>query len=176
MGELFGIGGVENAGPVAQDLGHVVTADDECRLRWRGRALPLIVSCMNSTSSYTIHKLTDTDDMAPKYGLDEQGEARFATDDLAAEQTGLSLQSLKPGKRQAFGHRHDTAEEVYVVLSGSGRMKLDDEIADIGAMDAIRVAPAVTRAFEAGPEGLEWLVFGPRCKGDGEVLQGWWSD
>ncbi len=135
-----------------------------------------IVEDMSDTATYTIHKLTDTTDMAPEYGLDEQGEARFATDDLAAEQTGVSLQSLHPGKRQAFGHHHDEAEEVYVVLSGSGRVKLDDEIQDIGALDAIRVAPGVTRAFEAGPDGLQWLAFGPRRKGDGEVLQGWWSD
>jgi uncharacterized cupin superfamily protein len=129
-----------------------------------------------TTASYTIHKLTDTQDMAPKYGLDEQGETRFATDDLAAEQTGVSLQRLHPGKRQAFGHRHDEAEEVYVVIAGSGRVKLDDEIQEIGTLDAIRVAPKVTRAFEAGPEGLEVLAFGPRCKGDGEVLQGWWTN
>lgn len=114
--------------------------------------------------------------MAPKYGLDEQGETRFATKDLAAEQTGVSLQRLKPGKRQAFGHHHDDAEEVYVVLSGSGRVKLDDDIEEIAAMHAIRVAPTVTRAFEAGPDGLEWLVFGPRREGDGAVVQGWWSD
>jgi mannose-6-phosphate isomerase-like protein (cupin superfamily) len=129
-----------------------------------------------TTARYTIHALTDTEDMAPKYGLDVQGEARFATDDLAAEQTGVSLQSLLAGKRQAFGHRHDQAEEVYVVLSGSGRVKLDDDIEEISAMDAIRVAPAVTRAFEAGPDGLQLLAFGPRHRGDGEVIQGWWSD
>jgi uncharacterized cupin superfamily protein len=128
------------------------------------------------TTRYTIHALTDTEDMAPKYGLDVQGEARFATDDLAAEQTGVSLQRLHPGKRQVFGHRHDQAEEVYVVLSGSGRVKLDDDIEDIRALDAIRVAPAVTRAFEAGPDGLQLLAFGPRHRDDGEVLQGWWTD
>ena len=131
---------------------------------------------MTTTSTYTIHKLTATEDVAPKYGFGEQGEARFATGDLGASDTGVSLYHLKPGMRQAFGHRHDAAEEVYVVLSGAGRVKLDDEIADIGALDAIRVAPAVTRAFEAGPDGMDWLAFGPRHEGDGEVLQGWWSD
>jgi uncharacterized cupin superfamily protein len=128
------------------------------------------------TARYTIHALTDSEDMAPKHGLDIQGEARFATEDLGAEQTGVSLQSLHPGKRQAFGHRHDRAEEVYVVLSGSGRVKLDDDIEDIRALDAIRVAPAVTRAFEAGPDGLQLLAFGPRHRDDGEVLRGWWTD
>jgi mannose-6-phosphate isomerase-like protein (cupin superfamily) len=83
----------------------------------------------------------------------------------------VSLQLVKPGKRHAFAHRHQEAEEVYVVLSGSGRVKLDDEIVEVGPMDAIRVAPAVTRAFEAGPEGLELLVFGPRHEGDAEIVQ-----
>jgi mannose-6-phosphate isomerase-like protein (cupin superfamily) len=128
------------------------------------------------TTRYTIHALADSEDMAPKYGLDSQGEARFATKDLAAEQTGVSLQSLKPGKRQMFGHRHDEAEEVYVVLSGSGRVKLDDDIEEITAMDAIRVSPTVTRAFEAGPDGMQVLAFGPHRSGDGEVILGWWSD
>jgi mannose-6-phosphate isomerase-like protein (cupin superfamily)/quinol monooxygenase YgiN len=125
---------------------------------------------------FTIEKLTDTEDMAPKFGLGEMGEARFVSEDLAAQQIGVSHQRLLPGKRQPFAHRHDRAEEVYVVLSGSGRVKLDDEIEQIGELDAIRVAPAVTRAFEAGPDGLEFIVFGARRRGDGEVLQDWWSD
>jgi mannose-6-phosphate isomerase-like protein (cupin superfamily) len=131
---------------------------------------------MNSPTAYTIHKLTDSEDVAPKFGFGEHGETRFATGDLAAEQTGVSLQRLRPGVRQAFGHRHDEAEEVYVVLSGSGRVKLDDDIEEIGTLDAIRVAPAVTRALEAGPDGLEVLIFGPHHKGDGELVHGWWSD
>ena len=83
----------------------------------------------------------------------------------------MSLQLVKPGKRHAFAHRHQEAEEVYVVLSGTGRVKLDDEIVEVGPMDAIRVSPSVTRAFEAGPEGLELLVFGPRHEGDAEIVQ-----
>jgi mannose-6-phosphate isomerase-like protein (cupin superfamily) len=65
---------------------------------------------------------------------------------------------------------------VYVVLAGSGRVKLDEDIVEVTRLDAIRVAPEVTRAFEAGPEGIEILAFGPRHEGDGEVIQGWWSD
>jgi len=125
---------------------------------------------------YTIETLTDTEDSAPKFGFGEIGEARFASDDLAAEQTGVGHHRLRPGKRQAFGHRHERAEEVYLVLSGAGRVKLDNEIEEIGVLDAIRVAPTVIRAFEAGPEGLELVVFGPRYNGDGELLQEWWTD
>ncbi|MFI5009594.1 MAG: cupin domain-containing protein [Solirubrobacterales bacterium] len=125
---------------------------------------------------HTIKNLEDVDDMAAKSGLGELGEARFARQDLNAQHTGLSHQRLNPGKRQAFGHRHQQAEEIYLVLSGSGRIKLDEEILEIKRLDAIRVAPATTRAFEAGPEGLEFVVFGPHHSGDGEMVQGWWSD
>jgi mannose-6-phosphate isomerase-like protein (cupin superfamily) len=88
----------------------------------------------------------------------------------------VSHQRLKPGKRQAFAHKHDQAEEVYVVLKGSGRVKLDDEILDIDTLDAIRVSPGVIRQFEAGPDGIELLAVGPRRDGDGETLPGWWAD
>jgi mannose-6-phosphate isomerase-like protein (cupin superfamily) len=127
-------------------------------------------------ATYTLKKLTDVEDSAVKFGIAEIQEARFAKNDLDAEQTGVSHQRLKPGKRQAFAHKHDKAEEIYVVMAGSGRVKLDDEILDVSTLDAVRVAPGVTRAFEAGPEGIEWLAFGPRCDGDGEVLPGWWAD
>jgi mannose-6-phosphate isomerase-like protein (cupin superfamily) len=83
---------------------------------------------------------------------------------------------LKPARRQPFGHRHDDAEEVYLVLAGSGRMRLDDDIVEINPRDAIRVAPQVTRAFESGPEGLELIAFGARHEGDGELAHGWWED
>lgn len=125
---------------------------------------------------YTIQTLTDAADMAAGFGLGEMGEARFVSDDLAAQQTGVSHHRLRPGRRQPFGHRHRQAEEVYVVLSGSGRVKLDDAIRAVGPLDAIRVSAPVMRAFEAGPDGLELLAFGPRRRGDSELLQDWWSD
>jgi quercetin dioxygenase-like cupin family protein len=126
--------------------------------------------------SYTIKNLTETTDSAPKFGLGELGEAHFPREELGAEKTGLAYQVLNPGKRQAFGHRHDKAEEVYVVLSGGGRVRLDDEIVEIKALDAIRVEPSVTRAFEAGPDGLAWMAFGPHHEKDGEMDQEFWTD
>ena len=125
---------------------------------------------------YTLMKLTDVEDSALKFGMSDIQEARFAGDDLGAEQTGLSLHSVKAGQRQPFGHKHDVAEEVYVVLAGSGRVKLDDEIVGIEKLDAIRVSPGVMRAFEADDSGLQLLAFGPHHEGDGELIQGWWSD
>jgi len=125
---------------------------------------------------FTLKNLAEVDDSAPKFGYAEVQEARFAKDELEAEQTGVSYQRVKPGKRQAFAHRHERAEEVYVVLGGSGQAKLEDQLVELRALDAIRVAPGVTRAFQAGPDGLELLAFGPRHDGDGDVLPGWWSD
>ena len=96
---------------------------------------------------YTIKNLRDVEDMAATQGFGEVQEARFAHGELDAEQIGISLQRVKPGKRHAFAQRHKQAEEVYVVVSGSGRVKLDDDVKEIGPLDAIRVGPTVTRAF-----------------------------
>jgi mannose-6-phosphate isomerase-like protein (cupin superfamily) len=128
------------------------------------------------TAPYTHKKLTDVEDSAPKFGYGELQEARFARNDLDAEQTGISHHRVRPGKRQGFAHRHDKAEEVYVVISGSGRVKLDDDIVELEPLDAIRISPGVVRAFEGGPDGLELVVAGPHYENDGELLQGWWDD
>jgi quercetin dioxygenase-like cupin family protein len=121
--------------------------------------------------SYTIKNLKEVEDMAASQGLGEVQEARFAHGDLNAEQTGVSLQRVKPGKRHANAHRHKEMEEIYVVISGSGRIKLDDNVEEVGPLDAIRIAPAVTRSFEAGDDGLEFLAFSPRAQGDAEIVE-----
>ena len=120
---------------------------------------------------YTIKNLREVEDMAAAQGFGDVQEARFAHGELGAEQTGVSLQRVKPGQRHAFAHRHKQAEEIYVVLSGTGRVKLDDEIKDVGPLDAIRVGPSVVRAFEAGDEGLDLLAFSPRAQGDAEIVE-----
>jgi uncharacterized cupin superfamily protein len=120
--------------------------------------------------SYTIKNLQEVSDSAPNFGYQDVQEARFAGKDLGAERTGLAFHRVKPGCRQAFAHRHDEAEEVYVILSGGGRLKLDDEVLDVGPLDAIRIAPNVVRGVEAGDEGIEYLAFGPHHKGDGELV------
>lgn len=128
------------------------------------------------TDPFTHKTLTDVDDSAPGFGFGDVQEARFATGDLDAEDTGVSFHRVKPSKRQGFAHRHEEAEEVYVVVSGSGRVKLDDAIVELGPLDALRVSPGVTRQFEGGDEGLELVAFGPRHEGDGEIIPGWWDD
>jgi mannose-6-phosphate isomerase-like protein (cupin superfamily) len=128
------------------------------------------------STDYTHTNLAGVEDAAPAMGIAGPQEIRFARDALEARDTGLTHHRLRPGCRQAIGHRHDHAEEVYVVLSCSGRGKLGDDIIEISALDAIRVAPPVMRSFEAGPDGLELLAIGPHHAGDGEVVPGWWSD
>lgn len=127
-------------------------------------------------SDYTHKNLREVKDSAPGFGFGEMGEIRFAKDDLDAERTGFTHIKLKPGQRMPFGHKHQEAEEVYVVLAGAGRMKMDDEIVDLVELDAVRVSPEVARGFEAGPDGISLLAFGARHDGDGEVLQNWWVD
>ena len=120
--------------------------------------------------------LNDVEDSAVKHGFSETQMARFANADLGCETIGLALEGVKPGKRQAFGHRHEADEEVYVIIEGSGAMRLGEETIEVGPLDAIRVAPGVWRAFEAGPDGLQILAFGTHTEGDGEIDPGFWTD
>ena len=127
-------------------------------------------------SPFTLKRLTDVEDSAGRFGMSEIQEAHFAQGELQAADTGISYHRLKPNRRQAFAHRHDAAEEVYVVVAGSGRAKLDDEIVELGPLDALRVAPQVVRSFEAGPDGLDYVATGARHERDGEVIRDWWTD
>ena len=120
---------------------------------------------------YAKTNLADVEDMAVKHGLSETQEARFPARELGAEQTGMNYLIVKPGQREAFAHRHGQAEEIYLVLRGSGRVRLDDDAESLRPLDVVRVSPGVTRRFEAGPDGLAVLVFGPHVEGDGEVVQ-----
>ncbi|HUO73857.1 MAG TPA: antibiotic biosynthesis monooxygenase [Solirubrobacteraceae bacterium] len=122
----------------------------------------------------TIVNLEEIDDMAARFGYGHVGEARFAARPLKTARTGISHQRLRPGARQAFGHRHHHAEEVYVVLAGSGRVRIDGAVTELRTLDAIRIAPESMRAFEAGPEGMDVLVVGPRHPGDGEIAADYW--
>jgi mannose-6-phosphate isomerase-like protein (cupin superfamily) len=119
---------------------------------------------------YSIKNLRQVEDSAAKHGFSEVGEARFAHSALKAEDTGLSYHVLRANKRQGFAHRHGAAEEIYVVLSGSGRIKLDDDVVELDTMDAVRIAPGTVRALEAGDDGLELLAFGPRHEADHEIV------
>lgn len=128
------------------------------------------------TSPYTHKNLSDVKDSAPDFGFGEFGEMRFAREELEAEDTGFTYHRTDPNIHGEFGHRHQAAEEVYLVISGSGRAKLGDDIIEIERLDTIRVSPTVWRAFSSGPDGLEMIAFGPRHDGDGEVDPQWWKE
>ena len=128
-------------------------------------------------SGYTIVNLKEVEDQAPNFGLSPDLEARMARVALGAERTGLSYQRIAPNFRVPFGHKHKTQEEVYIVISGSLRVKLDDEVKEMRQWDALRVSNEVMRGFEAGPEGAEIIAIGvPGGPGDAEMEQGWWDD
>jgi mannose-6-phosphate isomerase-like protein (cupin superfamily) len=125
---------------------------------------------------YAKQNLRDVQDSAVQHGLSATQEARFPKRDLGAEQTGMNFLIVKPGQREAFAHRHRTAEEIYVVLAGTGRVKLDDELVELAPLDAVRVSPGVVRSFQAGPDGLEVLIFGPHVESDSELVHDFWGE
>jgi hypothetical protein len=127
-------------------------------------------------SGYTIKNLQEIDDAAPGFGLSPSLEARFGRKSLDCEKGGVSYEKLAPNFRVPFGHVHAAQEEVYVIASGSGRIKLEDEILDVKQWDFIRVSPGTTRNFEAGPDGMEIIAFGAGEAGDAETIPGWWAD
>jgi len=109
---------------------------------------------------FTLRNIKDVDDIGPLFDGAPDLEFRAATKALELEQSALSYQRVPPGYRFPYGHTHMKQEEVYVVLRGSGRMKVDDEIVALKEWDAVRVPPGTWRGYEAGPEGLEILVVG----------------
>ncbi len=130
-------------------------------------------------AGYTLKNLKQIEDAAPKFGLSPDLEARFARKELGGETTAVSYQRLAPDFRIPFGHKHTEQEELYVIVSGSGRLKLDDEIVEVAQWDAVRIAAGTMRDFEAGSEGAEFLAFGSPSNGepnDAEMTQDWWAD
>ncbi len=128
--------------------------------------------------SYTVINLKEVQDQAPKFGLSPNLEMRMARVPLELEHSGLSYQRIAPNFRVPFGHNHKTQEEIYVVLSGSLRAKIEDEVVELKPWDAVRVHKDAMRSFEGGPEGAEILAIGAPSTGpgDGDIVQGWWSD
>jgi uncharacterized cupin superfamily protein len=118
----------------------------------------------------------DVENMAESYGLAPDLETHFARKPLGLEGGGFSLQKLAPNFRAPIAHRHQHHEEVYVVVNGGGRVKVEDDVRELRRWDAIRVAPGTARAFEAGPAGLELLAIGFGEGGDSEMLENFWGD
>jgi uncharacterized cupin superfamily protein len=128
-------------------------------------------------ADYTVVNLKEVEDQAPKFGLSPQLEMRMARVALGLENSGISYQRLAPDFRIPFGHKHRNQEEIYVLVGGSVRVKLEDEVVELKPFDAVRVHKDTMRGFEAGPEGAELIAIGaPNTgPGDGDTVQGWWS-
>ena len=129
-------------------------------------------------AGYTLVNLRDVEDMAPKFGYAPNVEARFARVPLELDQSGVSYFRIAPEFRMPFGHRHETQEEIYLVVSGSARIKVDDEVVELRPWDAIRVPPETTRAIEGGPDGVEVVAFGAPTHDnrDAQMVPDWWTD
>jgi mannose-6-phosphate isomerase-like protein (cupin superfamily) len=127
-------------------------------------------------AKFTIKNLKELEDVAAERGSDL--EVRFARKHLDSQHLGVSYFRFGPRFRSPAGHRHREQEEAYVVTSGSGRMRLDDDIVELRQWDVVRVAPEVVRAFEGGPEGLELIAIGSDRPegGDGELVKDFWTD
>ena len=150
---------------------------------WRRRARPDSGRRLDSpVVPFTLTNLKeDLEDLGSNFAGAPDLEFRHASEALELEQSGLSYQRVPPDYRFPYGHTHKTQEEVYVVVRGSGRMKLDDEIVELKEWDAVRVPPGTWRGYEAGPEGLEILVIGAPNLGedpreDVDDQRDWWSD
>jgi quercetin dioxygenase-like cupin family protein len=116
--------------------------------------------------------LEDVEDSAPKFGLAPALEAHFAKSALDAKRLGVSYQRLAPDEQSPFAHRHTgDAEELYVVVDGSGRVKLGDETRDLRRWDVVHVAGPVVRSFEADSDGLTLLAFGDIDRDDAEMIK-----
>jgi len=120
----------------------------------------------------------DVEDQAPNFGLAPNLEARMARVPLELEEFGVSYQRIAPNFRVPFGHKHKNQEELYVVVGGGGRAKLEDEVVELKQWDAVRVPKDTMRGFEAGPEGMEVIAIGaPNTgPGDADMATDWWTD
>jgi quercetin dioxygenase-like cupin family protein len=127
-------------------------------------------------SDFTITNLMELENAAAQRTA--QVDARFARSHIDSEHLGVSYFRYEPGFRSTTGHSHREQEEAYVVVGGSGKVKLDDEVRDLRRWDVVRVAPQVVRAFEAGPDGLELIAIGSDRPegGDGSMVTDWWTD
>ena len=133
-------------------------------------------------ADYTKQNLrSEVEDSAPKFGFAPNLEAHFAAPALELSKSAVSYQRLAPNFRTPFGHKHHQQEELYVILEGSTRVKLDDEIVELSELDALCIPPEVMRCVEGGPDGVALLAFGAPNTGaspaeDTEMVPEWWSD
>jgi mannose-6-phosphate isomerase-like protein (cupin superfamily) len=128
-------------------------------------------------SDFTRVNLKDVEDQAPKFGMNEL-EFRVAREPLELSNSAVSDMRIAPNYRLPFGHTHNSQEELYVLVDGSARLKLDDEIVELKRFDAVRIPKDTMRNLEGGPDGAEVILFGaPKTgPGDAQMSPDWWTD
>jgi hypothetical protein len=126
---------------------------------------------------YKVVKVSDVPDQGPNLGVPEL-EIRFLRNDLGCENCGVSYMRLAPNYRQPYGHKHKVQEEIYLLVSGSARVKAGEDVVELEPWTAIRTPNETMRSIESGPEGAEFVVVGAPNTGPGDAIneQGWWSD
>jgi mannose-6-phosphate isomerase-like protein (cupin superfamily) len=130
-------------------------------------------------AGYTVQNLKEVENQGVNFGIDPSDmELRMAKDPLECANAGISYLKLGPGFRAPFGHTHKMQEEIYILISGSARVKLNDDVIEMEPFTAVRIAQDTMRSYEGGPEGAELIAIGaPKTgPGDGDTTPGWWSD
>ena len=129
-------------------------------------------------AGYTLVNLREVEDMAPKFGFAPNLESRFARKQLQLENSGLSYFKVAPEFRMPFGHVHSEQEEIYLVVSGNARLRLDEDVLELKAWDAVRIPAGVMRGLAGGTDGCEVVAIGApnNDNQDVEMVQGWWTD
>jgi mannose-6-phosphate isomerase-like protein (cupin superfamily) len=133
----------------------------------------------DEVAGHSVLNLKEIENQGERFGINpDELQLRMAKDPLECEHMGISYVKVGPGYRPPFGHNHKTQEEVYVLVTGSARMKVEDEVIELEPFTAVRVARSTMRGYEAGPEGAELIVIGAPKTGSGDAnnVQDWWSD
>jgi mannose-6-phosphate isomerase-like protein (cupin superfamily) len=130
-------------------------------------------------ADYTIKHLEDVQDVLGDY----PGEMRMMTSELEAEQVAFTFRRMPrhTGGKGSYGHRHKEQEEIYFVASGTLQFKLGDDVIDVAAGTAVRVAPETWRSvWNDEPEDAELIIVSKVVPGgsrdDAELLENFWPE
>jgi mannose-6-phosphate isomerase-like protein (cupin superfamily) len=124
--------------------------------------------------------IVDPDDADDAYeGSDVPGEFRRLTDALGCKQLSVTLIRVPPHSdfEQGTGHYHDELEELYLLTRGTLTMRFGDEVQQVTAPAAVRVAPRTPRSHRnEGDEPVElWAVSRKLDHGDATKLDDFWE-
>jgi mannose-6-phosphate isomerase-like protein (cupin superfamily) len=128
----------------------------------------------------TDYAIVDPDDADDYYaGTDVPGEFRRLTEALGCEQLAVTLIRVPPHSdfEQGTGHFHDEVEELYLVTRGTLTMRLGDDVHEVRAPAAVRIAPATPRSHRnEGDEPVDlWAISRRIGHGDATKLDDFWE-